>query len=184
MSETGSTTGGGWQFGPFQFHHPVCRYRTLPVTRAFVPRNAGFSSSPSSPYRSPPDEKAVFARLSLHPKIPFPAARATTAHYPRGSPRILGVFGSNKGPFKPGPLLIADSTPALGTAGSILAEQYEVALLVYRGANDLRLPQLFTTKRQKGWAVSVAGTMQISAGKLALRFLPASLSQLECELVA
>jgi hypothetical protein len=26
--------------------------------------------------------------------------------------------------------------------------------------------------------------MQISAGKLALRFLPASLSQLECELVA
>jgi hypothetical protein len=133
MSETGSTTGGGWQFGPFQFHHPVCRYRTLPVTRAFVPRNAGFSSSPSSPYRSPPDEKAVFARLSLHPKIPFPAARATTAHYPRGSPRILGVFGSNKGPFKPGPLLIADSTPALGTAGSILAEQHEVALLLYRG---------------------------------------------------
>jgi hypothetical protein len=45
--------------------------------------------------------------------------------------------------------------------------------------------QLFTTKRQKGWAVSVAaGTMQISAGKFALRFLQASLSQLECELVA
>jgi hypothetical protein len=101
-----------------------------------------------------------------------------------GSPRILGVFGSNKGPFEPGPLLIADSTPRLRTAGSILAEQHEVALLLYRGANDLRLPQLFTTKRQKGWAVSVAGTMQISAGKLALRFLPASLSQLECELVA
>jgi hypothetical protein len=44
--------------------------------------------------------------------------------------------------------------------------------------------QLFTTKRQKGWAVSVVETMQISVGKLALRFLPASLSQLECELVA
>jgi hypothetical protein len=44
--------------------------------------------------------------------------------------------------------------------------------------------QLFTTKRQKGQAVSVAGTMQMSAGKLALRFLQASFSQLECELVA
>jgi hypothetical protein len=73
---------GGWQFGPFQLHHPVCRYRTPPETRAFVPRNAGFSSSPSSPYPSPRDEKAVFARLSLHPKIPFPAAGAATVQYP------------------------------------------------------------------------------------------------------
>jgi hypothetical protein len=44
--------------------------------------------------------------------------------------------------------------------------------------------QLFTTKRQKGWAVSVVGMMQISVGILALRVLAASVSQLECDLVA
>src|SRR5580692_9620361 len=73
---------GGWQFGPFQLHHAVCRYRTPPETSAFVTRNAGFSSSPSSPYPAPRDEKAVFASLSLHPKIPFPAAGAATVQYP------------------------------------------------------------------------------------------------------
>src|SRR6202022_1501699 len=33
---------GGWQFGPFRLHHPVFRYRTPRVIRAFVPRTAGF----------------------------------------------------------------------------------------------------------------------------------------------
>jgi hypothetical protein len=79
---------GSSQFEPYHLHHPVCRYRTPPDTRAFVPRNAGFSSSPSSPYRSQPDEKAVFARLSLHPKIPFPAAGAAYSGEVLG-PKIL-----------------------------------------------------------------------------------------------
>ena len=50
------------------------------------------------------------------------------------------------------------------------------------GSAAAKFVQLFTTKRQKSGAISVAGTMQISAWQLALRVLPASLSQLECEL--
>jgi hypothetical protein len=65
---------GGHRFDPRRPHHPVFRYRTPPDTRAFVPRNAGFSSQLSSSNRSPRDENSVFARPSLHPKIPFPAA--------------------------------------------------------------------------------------------------------------
>jgi hypothetical protein len=62
---------GGRQFGPFQPHHPVFRYRTLPDTPAFVPRYAGFSSPPASPNQSPRDEYAFFTPPSLHQKIPF-----------------------------------------------------------------------------------------------------------------
>src|SRR5712664_1878189 len=62
---------GRSQLEPYHLHPPVHRYRTPLDIRAFVPRNAGFSSPPSSPYRSPRDEKAVFTRPSLHRKIPF-----------------------------------------------------------------------------------------------------------------
>jgi hypothetical protein len=85
MSETGSTTGWGLAV--------VCRDRTPPDTRAFVPRNAGFSSPPSSPYRSPRDENSVFTRPSLHRKIPFLTRMSET-----GS--TMG-WGWQFGPFQP-----------------------------------------------------------------------------------
>jgi hypothetical protein len=60
-----------------------------------VPRNAGFSSRHSSPYRSPRDEKAVFTRPSLHRKIPFLTRVSET-----GSMTGLAV-GSSVSPTKP-----------------------------------------------------------------------------------
>jgi len=80
---------GGWQFGPFQPHHPVCRDRTPTDICAFVPRNAGFSSPPASLYRSPGDENSVFTRPSLHRKIPFLTRRSET-----GSTTGWGVVSS------------------------------------------------------------------------------------------
>jgi hypothetical protein len=62
---------GGRRFDPCRAHHPVRRDRTSTDIRAFVPRNAGFSSRPSSLHRSLRDEKAVFTRPSLHLKFPF-----------------------------------------------------------------------------------------------------------------
>src|SRR5260370_1003945 len=62
----------GLQFVPDYLHHPVSRYRTLPVIRAFVARTAGFSSSFSSPPQSLQDKKADLDPPSLHRKIPFP----------------------------------------------------------------------------------------------------------------
>jgi hypothetical protein len=46
------------------------------------PAERGLFEFTPSPYRSPRHEKAAFARLSPHPKIPFPVAGAATAQYP------------------------------------------------------------------------------------------------------
>jgi hypothetical protein len=127
-------------------------------------------------------KKRLFTRLSLHPKIPFPAPEAATAQYPR-QPENLGSSWKEQRTFQARAPAYCGFNPRasncwLHSGGASPGR----SLLQYREATICDC--LFTTKRQKDWAVSVAGTMQISAGKLALRFLSASLSQLECELVA
>jgi hypothetical protein len=119
---------GGSQFEPYHLHHPVHRYRTPPDTRAFVPRNVGFSSLRSSLYRSPQDENAVFAPPSLHRKIPFLTRLSET-----GSMTAWGVGSSvprkpwsvEKGPFLRGScclfLTIPVSADNNGLSGGFLA---------------------------------------------------------------
>jgi hypothetical protein len=80
---------GSWQFGPYQLHHPVCRYRTLLGICIFVPRDAGFSVVHLVSGWSLRVEMPAFTRLSLHQKIPFLAPLSET-----GSMTAWGVGSS------------------------------------------------------------------------------------------
>jgi hypothetical protein len=62
---------GPIQFGPNGIHHPVFRYRTPRVIRAFVRRTAGFFEIASVPASVSAGQKGRFDPLSLHRKIPF-----------------------------------------------------------------------------------------------------------------
>jgi hypothetical protein len=63
----------GRQFVPDYLHHPVFRYRTPRVIRAFVPRTAGFLQIAPVSASVSARQKGGFDLLSLHRKIPFPA---------------------------------------------------------------------------------------------------------------
>src|SRR5204863_6767656 len=52
-------------------HHPVFRYRTPRVIRAFVPRTAGFFKIAPVSASVSARQKGGFDPLSLHQKIPF-----------------------------------------------------------------------------------------------------------------
>src|SRR5258708_17862215 len=56
-------------------HHPVFRFRTPRVIRAFVPRIAGFFKFAPVSASVSARQKGGFDLLSLHPKILFPALR-------------------------------------------------------------------------------------------------------------
>ena len=129
----------GWQFGPFQPHHPVLRNRKsrrrVPIGRfcGDFRRYRSTLSVSGGPLRS---HRPIFSLQSLHPKIPFPAAGFLTAHALR-LPGIGGM-GGQKATFRTRSVIIADSIQGLRTAGSILREHREVARLRCRVAIDLR----------------------------------------------
>ena len=61
----------GYQFEPNCLHHPVLRYRTPRVIRAFVPRIAGFFDFALVSASVSARQESGFYLLSLHRKIPF-----------------------------------------------------------------------------------------------------------------
>ncbi len=71
-----------------------------------------------------------FSLPSLHPKIPFPAARVFDGQIPVGCREFLG-FGEAKSDVRTRSVTIADSIQGLRTVGSILPEHHEVARLQY-----------------------------------------------------
>ena len=62
----------GLQFVPDYLHHPVSRYRTPRVIRAFVPRTAGFFEFVLVSASVSARQKGGSGPSSLHRKIPFP----------------------------------------------------------------------------------------------------------------
>jgi hypothetical protein len=132
---------GGWQFGPFQPHHPVLSNRRFPG-RVKMGCFCGQFRRYCSPLSVSGDRCGLSGRFLASclciQKFRSPR-RGCDWPIPLGSPGILGAFWGQNGPFCARSILIAGSIRGHRTAGSILLEHHEVARLQYRVANDLRL---------------------------------------------